>query len=823
MPEALTYLYAYAASSAGVAVGSTALVAAGYVTTAALVVGYSNSQRRSAQRRARNAYNASLTDRQVSIRSGVEPRRILYGTDRVTGPIIFAHSSGAAKEYLHLVVPLGAHEFDAYEKLYFNDVELPALDSGGFVTSGPFCKTIKNTDKAFSVTNVVTLAHTPSRILSVTAQFGSGDGVSVTEPSYTVAGNVVTASGVGGSNGVTVNYEWEQVEPLVRIKTYLGAASQTADADLIAESGGKWTSAHRGDGVPYLYIRLKYDQEVFGQVGIPQPFARARGRKVLDTRTGTTAWSDNWALCCADYLKNTQWGLGSTAAQVPTAEVNAAANISDETVTLSAGGATQKRYTVNGSLSTADGQRDNLEDLLAAGAGAAVWVQGRWLLRAGAHRSPDATLDASWLAEGTIQLVPTTQRADLFNAVSGTFIDPAQGYAEAQIPVVKNATYETADGGRRKVRNLTMPLVNDSLRAQRLAKIELERARMAYTITVTCNLRAYDTLPTQVLTVSLPRYGSNQLMEVRRREYDPTTGIVRLVLRKTAATVWDWAYGEATTTTPVNTTLPSWATPPAELAGLAVDSTSGVQLEQSTGAAQLRALVSWTQSAEVFVLRGGTIEIEAKVDNSDQWTRFPPLPGDATSTYIQPLEQLRKTLVRVRQVNSAGRSSPWAYKLHTPQSVVAITTNQTAADLATKTQQARHVDGAVVSSAPDFNVIVTSTLNTVSWTNNTAATVPVQVEHNVFGRLTNAGAGTGSGWFEYEYSVSSGGGAGSTASPLMGLPGAAEQPFPYNDTINVGAGLTLTVTLLARAVVTSGTSVTNNYRQPTTRVTAIKR
>lgn len=823
MPTAVTYVLAYGASTASLAVGSTLLTAAGYVITAAAVVGYANSQRRAAQRRARDAFNAGLTDRQVSVRSGVEPRHVLYGRDKISGPVVFMHSSGAKKEYLHLVVALAAHELDAIEKIYFNDVELPALDGGGFVTSGPFCKATKVAATGFSVTNVVTLAHTPSRIISVTAAFGSGDGVTVTEPSYTVAGNVVTASGVGGSNGVTVNYEWDVVDPVVRIKPYLGVASQTADADLIAESGGKWTSAHRGDGVPYLYIRLKWDQDVFGQVGLPAVSVLARGRKVFDTRTSTTAWSENWALCTADYLRNGVFGLGCTSAQVPASEVNVAANISDELVTLSAGGATQKRYTVNGALSTATGQRDNLEDLLASGAGSAVWVQGRWLLRAGAHRSPEATLDETWLAQGSLQLMPRTQRSELFNAVSGTFIDPAQNYAEVQVPTVTNATYEARDGGRRRVRNIAMPLVNESMRAQRLAKIELERARLSYTMVLTCNLRAYDTLPSQVLTVNLARYGSSQLMEVRRREFDPVSGNVRLVLRKTDSTVWDWAYGEPTVTTPANTTLPNWATLPAELADLAVDSTGPVQLEQATGAATLRAKVTWTQSTDIFVVRGGTIEVESKVDSVTEWVRSPAVPGDATTAFIQPLEQLRKTLVRVRAVNSAGRAGTWAYVLHTPQSTVAITTRQTAAELATKTQQARHADGAVVSSAPDYNVVVTDTLNTVTWTNDTAGTVPVQVEHSVFGRLTNAGAGTGSGWFEYEYSVSGGGGAGVTASPLMGLPGATEQSFPYNDTIYVGAGLTLTVTLLARAVVTSGTSVTNTYRQPTTRATAIKR
>ena len=42
----------------------------------------------------------------------------------------------------------------------------------------------------------------------------------------------------------------------VRVKYHLGSPEHVADADLIAESAGNWTSEHRLRGCAYFYIRL---------------------------------------------------------------------------------------------------------------------------------------------------------------------------------------------------------------------------------------------------------------------------------------------------------------------------------------------------------------------------------------------------------------------------------------------------------------------------------------------------------------------------------------------------------------------------------------
>lgn len=632
----------------------TAVIAASYA--------YSSQQ----QRKARAAYNASLKDREVMLRSAVAPRRVIYGRDRVSGPIVYAESTGDKGQYLHLVLALAAHECDAVEEIWFNDIKLPTLSGAGYVTSGEFARTATQT-KVHSVTvpvgGTVTLPEAAAGVEAVTYQYGMGESGS----GSTLATGWAHTSGSADVTGLTpgepavINYSTTDAVQPVRIKVHLGAAGQTADADLVAESAGKWTSAHIGAGICYLYVRLEYDQEIFGQVGVPNITAVVRGKKVADPRTSTTAWSDNAALIVADWLRDSRYGLAAEAAQVPDAEVISAANVCDETIELDVGGTTtQKRYTFSGSFTADQAPRDVLADLLTGMAGHCVWSQGRWLVRPGAYRPPTLTLTTDHLAGQGVSIVPKASRSELFNAVRIMHRDPTQAWAEVQAPLVTNAMYEAEDGGRRIVRTIQLPGAMDHWRAQRHAKIELERARQALTVQLVGNLQTYDLSPTDTAALTLSRYGfAGKVFEVRERTWSPE-GTLAYTLRETAAGVWAWAYGEATTVDLApDTELPNPYLPPAALTGLTVESGTAHLLRMSDGTIVARAWVQWTQSTDAFVLQGGRIEIGWKTDDADDWQVAPALTGDAINTYLGPMPDARVVLIRVRPVNASGRSGAW--------------------------------------------------------------------------------------------------------------------------------------------------------------------
>lgn len=84
------------------------------------------------------AFTSAATDRQQMIRSAVATRQIIYGQAVVSGPIVFATSSGSNNRYLHLVIPLAGHECEAITSVWFGDELVGTLDGSGNVTTGRF-------------------------------------------------------------------------------------------------------------------------------------------------------------------------------------------------------------------------------------------------------------------------------------------------------------------------------------------------------------------------------------------------------------------------------------------------------------------------------------------------------------------------------------------------------------------------------------------------------------------------------------------------------------------------------------------------------------
>ncbi|MGB4107778.1 MAG: hypothetical protein WBK55_08290 [Alphaproteobacteria bacterium] len=116
----------------------------------------------------------------------------------------------------------------------------------------------------------------------------------------------------------------------VRIRKHLGEDGQVADPFLVAECP-EWTEDCRGRGVPYLYIRYELDRNVFTN-GLPNASAIVRGLEIFDSRFGQDVWTPNPALHTYWYLTNPKYGFQAGMADIAMAEVEAAANASEEIV-----------------------------------------------------------------------------------------------------------------------------------------------------------------------------------------------------------------------------------------------------------------------------------------------------------------------------------------------------------------------------------------------------------------------------------------------------------------------------------------------------------
>ena len=103
----------------------------------------------------------------------------------------------------------------------------------------------------------------------------------------------------------------------------------------LVATGGPWGEGWAQRGRAKLALTLTSSAEVYAG-GVPTVTVLARGRMVLDPRDGVTRWTNNAALCVADYLRTpaTQFGLGATAGEVDNARLIAAANVCDERVPL---------------------------------------------------------------------------------------------------------------------------------------------------------------------------------------------------------------------------------------------------------------------------------------------------------------------------------------------------------------------------------------------------------------------------------------------------------------------------------------------------------
>jgi hypothetical protein len=451
---------------------------------------------------------------------------------------------------------------------------------------------------------------------------------------------------------------------LVRVTKYLGTATQTADANLISEAPTVWTTDHRLRGTAYVYVRLKFNQDAFPG-GIPNISAIIQGKKVLDTRTSTTAFSSNWALCLRDYMADTKLGLGVAAGEFDTTALNAAANISDQTVNLNPTG-TEARYTVNGVVITDATPGDVIEQMASAGAGFVGYIGGKWVIHAGAYRTPTITLDENDL-RGSISVQTKVSRREIFNGVKGVFTSPINQWQPSDYPPVTNATYTTQDGGVRIWQDLELPFTTSGATAQRLSKIALERVRQQIVVQMPCKLTALRVQAGDNVMVTNTRLGwSSKVFEVQSFSFKPDQqgdGAVALgvdlVLRENASAVWDWNDGEETVIDPApNTNLPNpFAVALPTSLTLLSDSTTISQ--QADGTIVPRIKVSWTAPSDEFVTSGGAIRIEYKTTATSTYIPWNIIRGDVTEEFISDVVSGTGYDVRIRGENGVRVTSAW--------------------------------------------------------------------------------------------------------------------------------------------------------------------
>jgi len=529
------------------------LTAYGVLATVAFVTGVMMvGQALTVQPKLRNSslqqssYESETSNRSTMLRQPIITRDTVYGITKKSGGILFMETDENNK-YLHLIVQVASHEIQEFTTVYFNEDAL-TLESAGDDENG-------------------------------IARFN------ITSPSK-----------------YSTNSLFEDGRKTVRIKLHKGADDQLADSDLVSEAE-KWTDEHRLRGIAYIYVRLSYDPDVFPN-GLPNVSAEIKGKKVLDIRDNSTAFSSNPALCLYDYLTDTRLGLGIATSNIDTASFTTLANLCDTTVSLSAGG-TEKKYESHGIVYSDIAPMEIIDDILTSFVGTLSYSNGKFTVKGGQFVSPTLSINESDM-RGGITLLAKQSRKDMFNTVKGLFTSDESNWMPTDYPMVTSSTF-VEDDGEVIFADIDLPFTKSSTMAQRIAKIVLFKNRQQMQMTFDVSLKGFTLQVGDTINITNTRFGfTNKIFEVA--DWTFTTGgentLVQVVVKETSSSVYSWVAEEKEFSLD-NTLLPS----PTDVSPPSVTATDELRAYAETPIAVLIVTCSSNQ--------GTTNEFEVEAQNSN--------------------------------------------------------------------------------------------------------------------------------------------------------------------------------------------------------------
>lgn len=293
----------------------------------------------------------------------------------------------------------------------------------------------------------------------------------------------------------------------ISINIFPGLDNQTADQDFIDETA-EWTADHKLSGLAYITVRLKWDRKAFNT--IPTISAIVSGKKVFDTRTSTTAFSTNPALCIRDYLTNTRYGKGLDPSLIDDASITAAANFYDTTVTFYTGGTTGKVFEFNAIVDTEQSILDNLKDMMLCCRGFLPYTNGIYQLIPDKSASSVFAFTTNNIIGGIS--IRGENKADKYNRMICTFTDPTNNYQENTVIWPEaGSTEEIAflleDNGTELIGEIDLPYITNFYAARDLARVFLLRSRNAIRTTFNANSDALNVSVGDVVTVTHPTPG----------------------------------------------------------------------------------------------------------------------------------------------------------------------------------------------------------------------------------------------------------------------------------------------------------------------------
>jgi len=323
----------------------------------------------------------------------------------------------------------------------------------------------------------------------------------------------------------------------------------------------------------------------------------------------------------------------------------------------------EPRYHGGGVIDTENMIEDNINDLLTASGGRAIYVGGKWKIKAAAYEAPAFDIGPGDIVD-TMTVRTRLSRRDRFTGIKGVYRSPLNLENPADYPAMVSSTFASIDG-QEILRDMDTPLTQRPQTSRRIAKIELLKARQEITIRLICNLRAMRAQCGSTVTVTFPRYGwDEKVFEVTnwslvpRNDNGTPSLAIGLDLRETAPEVFDWETSEESEIDPApNSTLPN----PFDVSaptGVAFNSRPVFSLEGDT--IYIIGL-EWDSHPDAFVTGGGQFEVQFKKTADPNWLPSFFVDGEQNASDITQASAGEQYDVRIRAWNNLapGVRSEW--------------------------------------------------------------------------------------------------------------------------------------------------------------------
>ena len=119
------------ATGVGAAFGASLLISAAVGVTIGTIAAVKQMTSKLANQ---SSFGSDLRSQTVSARNPLSTQKIIYGRTRTGGAIVHMEST-AGNKFLHIVIAISGHEIDAFEKVFFDEVEV-GLNEMGFGYGG---------------------------------------------------------------------------------------------------------------------------------------------------------------------------------------------------------------------------------------------------------------------------------------------------------------------------------------------------------------------------------------------------------------------------------------------------------------------------------------------------------------------------------------------------------------------------------------------------------------------------------------------------------------------------------------------------------------